>query len=184
MHILEPIEEQKELGQTQREKLAQTIADNFHKWDEDRNSQITVAKDIMQEVYLNQPRLAVEKDMEWKSDVKLNALYNSSISVFVFILFKYFVSCSISFPSEIFSALFINFVIGLSIILDAKIIITAEITTNETYTVKSGDSLYSIAKRYGTSVEEIKKLNYLTSNISEIPSKKNGTITIKIYESS
>lgn len=32
------------------------------------------------------------------------------------------------------------------------------------YTVVKGDSLYSIAKRYGTSVEEIKKLNYLTSN--------------------
>ena len=32
------------------------------------------------------------------------------------------------------------------------------------YKVVKGDSLYSIAKRYGTSVEEIKKLNYLTSN--------------------
>ena len=32
------------------------------------------------------------------------------------------------------------------------------------YTVKAGDSLYSIAKLYGTSVDEIKKLNYLTSN--------------------
>ena len=32
------------------------------------------------------------------------------------------------------------------------------------YTVKKGDSLYAIAKLYGTSVDEIKKLNYLTSN--------------------
>ena len=32
------------------------------------------------------------------------------------------------------------------------------------YTVKKGDSLYSIAKKYATSVEAIKKLNYLTSN--------------------
>ena len=32
------------------------------------------------------------------------------------------------------------------------------------YKVVKGDSLYSIAKKYGTSVEEIKKLNYLTSN--------------------
>ena len=32
------------------------------------------------------------------------------------------------------------------------------------YTVKKGDSLYSISKIYGTSVDEIKKLNYLTSN--------------------
>lgn len=76
MHILEPIEEQKELEQEERKKLAQTIADNFHKWDDDRNSQITTAKEIMEETYLNQPRLAVEKDMEWKSDVKLNAIYN------------------------------------------------------------------------------------------------------------
>ena len=32
------------------------------------------------------------------------------------------------------------------------------------YTVKKGDSLYAIAKLYGTTVNEIKKLNYLTSN--------------------
>lgn len=32
------------------------------------------------------------------------------------------------------------------------------------YTVVKGDSLYSIAKRYGTSVDEIKKINYLTNN--------------------
>lgn len=32
------------------------------------------------------------------------------------------------------------------------------------YTVKKGDTLYSIAKVYGTSVSEIKKLNYLTGD--------------------
>lgn len=32
------------------------------------------------------------------------------------------------------------------------------------YTVKKGDSLWSIAKVYGTSVEEIKRINYLTDN--------------------
>ena len=32
------------------------------------------------------------------------------------------------------------------------------------YKVIKGDSLYSIAKKYGTSVEEIKRINYLTSN--------------------
>lgn len=32
------------------------------------------------------------------------------------------------------------------------------------YTVVKGDTLYGIAKKYGTSVEQIKKLNYLTSN--------------------
>lgn len=32
------------------------------------------------------------------------------------------------------------------------------------YTVKKGDSLWNIARTYGTSVEEIKRINYLTSN--------------------
>lgn len=32
------------------------------------------------------------------------------------------------------------------------------------YTVKKGDTLYNIARVYGTSVESIKNLNYLTSN--------------------
>ena len=36
------------------------------------------------------------------------------------------------------------------------------------YTVKKGDSLYSIAKVYGTTVDKIKALNYLTSNILTI----------------
>lgn len=76
MHILEPIEENKDLSFEQKEKLAKTIADNFKKWDEDRAMQISTAKDIMEEVYLNQPARAVEKGMEWQADVKLNALYN------------------------------------------------------------------------------------------------------------
>ena len=32
------------------------------------------------------------------------------------------------------------------------------------YTVKKGDSLWNLARTYGTSVEEIKRINYLTSN--------------------
>lgn len=37
-------------------------------------------------------------------------------------------------------------------------------TTSITYTVKKGDSLYSIAKKYNTSVDNIKRKNNLTSN--------------------
>ena len=39
-------------------------------------------------------------------------------------------------------------------------------TTEETriYTVKKGDSLYSIAKNYNTSIDKIKRINNLTSN--------------------
>ncbi len=43
----------------------------------------------------------------------------------------------------------------------------------ETYTVKKGDNLYSIAKKYGTTVEEIKNLNNLTTNDLEIGQKLN-----------
>lgn len=37
-----------------------------------------------------------------------------------------------------------------------------------TYTVKSGDSLYSIADKFGVSVSNLKKVNNLTSNLLSI----------------
>ena len=40
--------------------------------------------------------------------------------------------------------------------------------TTNTYVVKSGDSLYSIARKYNTTVDEIKSLNNLTSNLLSI----------------
>jgi len=42
---------------------------------------------------------------------------------------------------------------------------------NETYTVKSGDSLYSIAKRFNTTVDELKRINNLSSNLLSIGQK-------------
>ena len=40
--------------------------------------------------------------------------------------------------------------------------------TSNLYTVQKGDSLYSIANKYNTSIEDIKKINNLTSNILQI----------------
>ena len=37
-----------------------------------------------------------------------------------------------------------------------------------TYTVEKGDSLYSIARKYGTTVDKLKQLNNLTSNLLNI----------------
>lgn len=48
---------------------------------------------------------------------------------------------------------------------------TSENISTTTYTVKYGDTLYSIAKKYNTSVTDIKNLNNLTTNILSINQK-------------
>lgn len=72
----EVINDLKELSQEDKEKLAHKLQANFSTWDDDRNEQITTAREIMQETYLNQPKKNFGKGFEWKSDVKLNELYN------------------------------------------------------------------------------------------------------------
>lgn len=42
------------------------------------------------------------------------------------------------------------------------------LTPEDTYTVKSGDSLYKIATKYNTTVDELKRINNLTTNILSI----------------
>ena len=48
---------------------------------------------------------------------------------------------------------------------------TSENVSTIIYTVKSGDNLYSIARRYNVTVNEIKSLNNLSSNLLSIGQK-------------
>lgn len=72
----EIIEDKKQLNEEQRKKFAQKVASNFHEWDKDRQEQINVARTIMEAVYLMQSPKKYDGDLEWKSDVRLNGLYN------------------------------------------------------------------------------------------------------------
>lgn len=62
-----------------------------------------------------------------------------------------------------------------------------EISNNDelSYLVKSGDSLYSIARTYNTTVDELKKINNLTSNnlsigqVLKLPTSNNNYVVVK-----
>ena len=49
-----------------------------------------------------------------------------------------------------------------------KLYLVPNASTGDTYIVKAGDTLYNIAKQYGLSVDELKRINGLTSNILSI----------------
>lgn len=66
----------KDLPEDQRKKFAADIAGKWSEWDSNRQSQVDVAKKIMTEVYLKQPRRKFKDELSWMSDVKLNDLYN------------------------------------------------------------------------------------------------------------
>ena len=74
--VNETIENLGNLSDERKSQLAKDIAGKFNLWDDDRNEQIDTARAIMDEVYLHQGRKKQEKELAWKSDVKLNALYN------------------------------------------------------------------------------------------------------------
>ena len=73
----------------------------------------------------------------------------------------------------------------IDIIVDS---IVSYIKKENTYVVKKGDSLYQIAKKYNTTVDEIKKLNNLSSNTLKIgqnlliPAKKASTSTTPVED--
>jgi len=74
--VNETIENLGNLSDERKSQLAKDIAGKFKLWDDDRNEQIDTARSIMDEVYLHQSKKEQKKELEWKSDVKLNALYN------------------------------------------------------------------------------------------------------------
>ena len=53
-------------------------------------------------------------------------------------------------------------------VVDAVIEYIGKIPSGTTYTVKSGDSLWNIAKKFDVSVEELKAVNNLNSNLLNI----------------
>lgn len=66
-----------------------------------------------------------------------------------------------------------------------KLKLSSDTISEDSYVVKSGDTLYAISKKYGVTVDELKKYNNLTSNslsigqVLKIPSKVVNTYIVK-----
>lgn len=74
--VNEVMEDLKDLSEEDREKLAAKISGKFEKWNDDRSSQVATSREIMKQVYLNQPSQKKPGEPDWESDIQLNALYN------------------------------------------------------------------------------------------------------------
>ena len=76
---------------------------------------------------------------------------------------------SLSSSSSLNSSLIISSV--KSCLQIGQTLIIEEVPVNNTYIVKRGDTLYSIARELNTTVNELKRLNNLNSNIININKK-------------
>ena len=61
-----------------------------------------------------------------------------------------------------------NLMIGQKLLINANNTLPITSNNDNTYIVQSGDSLYAIAKKFNTTVDELKRINNLTSNILSI----------------
>lgn len=61
-----------------------------------------------------------------------------------------------------------NLSIGQTLILPSGKIIENTTTENQTYTVKSGDTLYSISRKYNIPINDLKTINNLQTNLLSV----------------
>ena len=65
----------KKLSKDDRDELASTISKWWSDFHDKRSSQITIAKQIEKEIFLNQPDR--NRNKKWKSNIKENKLYTT-----------------------------------------------------------------------------------------------------------
>lgn len=73
--IQEEIQQNKKLSQEQKENFVRNIVSKFDSWNDDRQTQIDDAREIMREVYMHNPKKEkTDEDEKWKADVRINKL--------------------------------------------------------------------------------------------------------------